>query len=266
MASSASTDLPELLDMLRLCVKSVEAAIPQIRFDIYDPTDRYLIAMLLAVKDYANGVIALGDAKTWVAMPGTVRSALYAYVDIANLCDHADYWKHLEAADANSWSKLLQAASRPDNPLLKAIRESATLPVGRSRYADRLRELSFLGISKLDIGERFQMAGLKNEWESAYSLMSAEAHNNVSHLLNRYFDLTGDQIGLRQLGKETLESPRFDLSNTLLMSDILLHSTEKVLRHCGHGVAVLAAARSQFEPLAARILKADNELVQAQCD
>jgi hypothetical protein len=51
------------------------------------------------------------------------------------------------------------------------------------------------------------------------------------------------------------------LSNTLLMSDILLHSTEKVLRHCGHGVAALAEARSRFEPLAARILEADNKLV-----
>jgi hypothetical protein len=157
--ASESTDLPELLELLRLCVCSVEAAIPNIRFDIYDPTDRYLIAMLLAVRDYARGVIALGDAKTAVAMPGTVRSALDAYVDTANLCDHANYWKHLEAADANSWSKLLRAASRPGNPFLKTIRESESLPAGRSFYADRLRELSALGVSKLDIGERFQMAG-----------------------------------------------------------------------------------------------------------
>ena len=260
---SALTDLPELIDLLRLCLRSVEGAIPQIRFDIYNPTDRYLIAMLLAVRDYAHGVIALADAKTTGAMPGTVRSALDAYVDIANLCDHTVYWKHLEAADANSWSKVLQAASRPDNPFLRAIRESESLPVGRSHYAERLKELSSLGISKLDIGERFQMAGLKNEYESAYSLMSAEAHNNVSHLMTRYFDLTGDEIGLRQPGKETLESPRFDLSNTLLMSDILLHSTEKVLRHCGHGVAVLAEARALFDPLAAKILKADSESVQS---
>jgi hypothetical protein len=259
--ASASTDLPELLGLLRLCVNAVEAAIPQIRLNIGNRTDLYLMVMLLAVKDYARGVLALGDAMTAVAVPGTVRSALDAYVDIANLCDHPDYWKHLEAADANSWSKLLQAASRPDyNPFLKSIRESESLPVGRSHYADRLKKLSADGVSKLDIGERFQMAGLKNEWESAYSLMSAEAHNNVSHLLNRYFDLTWDEIGLRQPGKETLDSPQFDLSNTLLMSDILLHSTEKVLRHCGHGVAVLAAARAQFEPLAARIMKADNEL------
>jgi uncharacterized protein DUF5677 len=256
----ASTNLPELLGVLQLCVNSVEAAIPQIRFDITDPTERYLIVMLLAVKDYARGVIALADAKTAVAMPGTVRSALDAYVDIANLCDHVEYWKHLEAADANSWSQLLQAASRPDNPFLKAIRESESLPTGRSHYAKRLKKLSALGISKLDIGERFKLAGLKHEYESAYSLMSAEAHNNVSHLLNRYFDLNGPEIALRHADKETLDSPQFDLSNTLLMSDILLHSTEKVLRHCGHGVAVLAPARRQFEPLANRVLKADNDL------
>jgi hypothetical protein len=257
--ASATTDLPELLDVLRLCLRSVDAAIPQIRFAIYDPTDRYLIVMLLAVRDYARGVIAMGDAGTTTALSGAVRSAVDAYVDIANLCDHSEYWKHLEAADASSWSKVLQAASRPGNPYLKAIRESEYLQAGRSSYADRLKELSSLGISKLEIGERFRRAGLENEYESAYSLMSAEAHNNVSHLLSRYFDLSGDELGLRQPGQETLESPRFDLSNTLVMSDILLHSTEKVLRHCGHGVAVLAEARARFEPLAVAIMEADNK-------
>jgi Family of unknown function (DUF5677) len=258
--ASASTDLPELLGLLRLCIRSVEAAIPHIRFDAYDPTDRYLMAMLLAVKDYAIGVIALGEANTTAALPGTVRSALDAYVDIANLCDHSDYWQHLEAADANSWSKLLQAASRAKNPLLKALSESESLAVGRSRYADRLRELASRGITKLEIGDRFKKAGLENEWESAYSVMSAEAHNNVSHLLTRYFDFGSDELVLLDAGMRGSAAPRFDLSNTLLMSDILLHSTEKVLRHCGHGVAVLAGARSQFEPLAERIMKADDLL------
>jgi len=258
----AATNLPELLGLLRLCITTVEAAIQQIRFDAYNPTDRYLVSMLLAVKDYAIGVLALGEARATAALPGTVRSALDAYVDIANLCDHTNYWQHLEAADANSWSKVLQAASTGKNPYLKAISESDAFIPGRSREATRLKELAVLGIRKLEIGERFEKAGLKNEWESAYSLMSAEAHNNVSHLVTRYFDLVSDEIGLRQPGNEMLESPGFDLSNTLLMSDILLHSTEKVLRHCGHGVAVLATARRQFEPLAERVMKADSELAK----
>jgi hypothetical protein len=254
----ASTDFAELLGLLRVCLRSVEAAIPQMRFDINDQTDLYLIAMLLAVKDYAHGVLALGEANSTAALPGTVRSALDAYVDLANLCVHPNYCEHLEAADANSWLKVLQAASREDNPLLKSISESDALPVGRSRYAHRLKRLASRGISKLEIEKRFQLAGLKHEYESAYSLMSAEAHNNVSHLLTRYFDLSSDEFQLRQPGRETSKAPRFDLSNTLLMSDILLHSTEKVLRHCGHGVAVLAEARSHFEPLAARMMRADR--------
>lgn len=253
-------DLPRLLDMLGVCVRGVETAIPQTRFDFAHQADIYLAAMWLAVKDYAIGVLALGRARALVALPSTVRSALDAYVDIANLCDHPDYWEHLEAADANSWSKLLQVASRGENPFLLGISKSEYLSTGRGMYADRLRKLSARGITKLEIGERFKKAGLKNEHESAYSLMSAEAHNNVSHLITRYFDFVSGEVGLRQMGNETLGGPQFDLSNTLLMADILLQASEKVLRHCGHGVAVLAEARVQFEPLAAKILKADASI------
>jgi hypothetical protein len=48
------------------------------------------------------------------------------------------------------------------------------------------RQLGAKGIEKLDIQERFKRAGLTNEYEGIHSLLSAEAHNNISELQSRY--------------------------------------------------------------------------------
>jgi hypothetical protein len=253
-AQGEDVPLPELLELLRLCVSRVETSIPQMRFGADDPTDRYAVALLLAITDYARGVITAGAARTFAGIPGATRSTLDAYVDIANLCDHPDYWKHLEAADASSWSKVLQTASRGGNPFLKSVRESEYLEPGRSYYAQKLKQLASSGVKKLDINQRFEQAGLKNEYESAYTLISAESHNNVSSLISRYYDLASDRIMLRQPERANIRPPHYELPCTLLMSEILLRSAEKVLRHCGHGIAVLSEANERFAAIAAVVM------------
>jgi hypothetical protein len=253
MQASAGKDvsLEELLNLLHFCIRSVESIVSHMRFDAVDPTDRYALALLLVITDYARGVASAGVAETFAGIPGQTRSALDAYVDIANLCDYPDYWKHLEAADAGSWSKVLQAASRGGNPFLQAITASEYLRDGRSYYARKLKTLASSGIEKLNIDERFEKAGLKNEYEAAYGLMSAEAHNNVSSLVSRYFDITEDEIRLRQPGEDNQKTAHYELPCTLMMSEILLRSTEKVLKHCGHGVAKLSEAYERFHAIAA---------------
>jgi hypothetical protein len=252
-AKGRNVSLPRLLGLLRLCVQRTEVAIAQMRFDASVPTDRDLIALLLGIADYSRGVIAAGNARTFAVITGATRSALDAYVDIANLCDDPGYWKHLDAADSGSWTPVLQAASRGGNPFLKGIAESEFLIPGRSLFAKRRKALESAGIKKLEIKERFQRAGLTNEHEAAYGFMSAEAHNNVSFLVSRYFELSEDTITLRRPDRENLKSAHYELPCTLLMSEILLRSTEKVLRHFGHGVAVLSKAAEKFAPIAAAI-------------
>ncbi len=250
-ASGKDVSLPELVELLRLCISRVEVAVPEMRASFYNPTDRYAVALLLAVTDYARCNVALAGAKSFSAIPGVTRSALDAYADIANLCDHSAYWKHLEAADSSSWNLVLQAASRGDNPFLKGVSESEYLLDGRAYYGKRQRSLESVGVKKLQIKERFQKAGLRHEYESAYSLLSAEAHNNVSSLVSRYFDISDDAIEIRKSDRGNLRSHHYELPCTLMMSEILLRSTEKVLQHCGHGIAVLSEANSRFYAVAA---------------
>jgi Family of unknown function (DUF5677) len=254
--------LPELIGLLRLCVKTAEVAIRQMRFNAYNRTDCFLVALLSQIVDYARGVIAVGIAQTYALIPGAVRSTIYAYVDIANLCEDPTYWKTLELADSGSWASVLEAASRGNNPFLQAISESGLLAPGRSHYAKVRKKLEKDGVKRLEVKERFKKAGLMNEHESAYGLMSADAHNNVSGIVTRYFEITEDAITLRQPNEE--RPPNYELPCTLLVSEILLRSTEKVLRHCGHGVAVLSEANDRFMAIAAVVSGNDAPLESAE--
>jgi hypothetical protein len=103
------------------------------------------------------------------------------------------------------------------------------------------------GFSKLDIKERFERAGLTDEYDSVYQMLSAEAHNNISHLRSRYFCLIDDRIVLRKTVKGMLPGHRYEHACTLSISEIVIRSTEKLLRRCGHGVAVLSDANRKLE-------------------
>ena len=241
--------LPDLLDLLRLCVTTADAVIPQLRFSTRSRTHVFAVALLAQVVDYARGVIVAGTSGTYALIPGGVRSAFYAYADIVNLCEDMNYWKALELADAGSWSAVLQGASQGKNPFLKGISESDLLQPGRSHYAKLRKTLEKEGVQRPEIKDRFEKAGMTNEYNSAYGFLSADTHNNVSAVVSRHFVVTDDGVRLRRAEDE--KPSVYELPGTLIMSEMLLRSMEKLLRHCGHGIAVLAEADERFRAIAA---------------
>ena len=120
------------------------------------------------------------------------------------------------------------------------------LPVGRRQNAQELKALQAKGVDKLDIDERFRRAGLTNEYESTYAMLSAEAHNNVSGLQSRYIDWDDDRAWIVDVGKESTHRHHYEEACTLTMSEIVIQSAEKVLSLLGHGTAVMSPARSQL--------------------
>jgi Family of unknown function (DUF5677) len=240
--------LEELSSFLALSLECAERACANgLRFDFYDPRHRYSILILRAVLDYARDIVALNRAARYSGVAPITRSALDAYADIANLCDHPDYWQHLAAADASSWKQLLERASHGKNPVLRAFSQDELLPIGRRHTAQELKALEARGIDKLGIGERFQQAGLTHEYESVYAILSAEVHNNVSSLQSRYIDWDESRAWVVAPGEMSRHSHHYEDACTLTMSEIVIQSTEKVLTLLRHGTAVMSPARSQLE-------------------
>jgi hypothetical protein len=239
--------LTELVEFLKLSIDCAVRACAGLRYDFYAQRDRYAVLLLYAVIDDARAVVALAKAGTHSVIPIVTRSALDAYADIANLCDHADYWKYLEEADASKWKKLLEHASRGDNPALKNLSEDNVFPIGRRQYSQDLKTLRAQGVGSLGIETRFERAGLTNEYESIYGLLSAEVHNNISTLQSRYLDWDDDRAWITAHGESSDHQHHYEPPCTLTMSEIVIRSTEKVLRLFGHGIAVLSAANSELE-------------------
>jgi hypothetical protein len=245
--------LEELNGFLELSLGCAEQAYANgLRFDFYEPRHRYAVLLLRVVLDHARDVVALNKAARCGGVALITRSALDAYADIANLGDHANYWEHLVAADASSWKPLLERASQGKNPVLKALSEDEVFPMGRHHYAQELKALQAKGVKKLDIQDRFRRAGLTNEYEATYAILSAEAHNNVSGLQSRYIDWDENSAWIIDIGEESRHRHHYETACTLTMSEIVIQSTEKVLQLLGHGTAVMSPARSQLDQIWSR--------------
>jgi hypothetical protein len=242
--------LEELTGFLELSLECAERACTNgLRFDFYEPRHRYAMLLLWAILDHARDVLALGRGARHGAVPLITRSALDAYADIANLGDDPDYWQHLAAADLSKWKPLLERASAGKNPVLKALSEDELLPVGRRHNAQELKALQAKGVEKLDIQERFRRAGLTNEYEATYAILSAEAHNNVSSLQSRYIDWDENRAWLVGAGQQSSHRHHYEEACTLTMGEIVIQSIEKVLELLGHGIAVMGPARLQLEQI-----------------
>jgi len=92
------TTLSELVSLLKLSIEAAAQASSRLRYNFYKPRDRYAVLLLYRIIDQARAVVVLAEAKEYAAIPIIVRSALDAYADVANLCDHLRYWEHLEVS------------------------------------------------------------------------------------------------------------------------------------------------------------------------
>lgn len=190
-------------------------------------------------------MLTLARAGAVTAIPIITRSALDAYTDIANLAEHPRYWENLIALDAAKWKALLERTSQGENPVLKGLSHDALLPAGRRKYARKLKALRAKGVHSLGIAERFDRAGLTHEYESVYSILSDEVHNNVSVLQSRYIDW--DEAWIVPQGEVSENAHHYELPCTLTMGEIVLRSTEKLLRLFGHGIAVVSQPLRDLE-------------------
>ena len=167
------------------------------------------------------------------------------------MCEFPQYFKHLDAASAFHWKKLLERASAGRIASLKALTDSPLLAVGRKKFAAELAALKAQGIEPLDIDERFKRAKLTDEYQSLYAILSAEVHNNIAELQSRYIDGDDDGAWLVRPGQFSKHDHDYGRPCTLTMGEMIVKGTEKVLRLFGHGIAVISNAGRELDRISA---------------
>jgi hypothetical protein len=96
--------------------------------------------------------------------------------------------------------------------------------------AEREKEILRSGASKMTVEERFEKAGLTKEYESAFHFLSFDVHNSISFLRARHGGRSDQNRGC-----------------ALTMCELVIRSAEKILRRCGHGIAVMSDADRELQ-------------------
>lgn len=250
--------LAQLVGFLELAIQCSVRACSAFRCDVAAPQHRYAILLLYALTDHARVTLGLARAAAFTGIGPITRCAIDAYADLCNVCEDPRYFKHLDAASAFHWKKLLERASAGRIATLKALTDSPLLAAGRKRFTVELKTLKAQGIEPLEIGERFKRANLTDEYQSLYAILSAEVHNNVAELQSRYIDGDDDSAWLVRPGHFGKHDHNYGRPCALTMGEMIVKGTEKVLRLFGHGIAVISNASRELDRISA-LAKAEEE-------
>ena len=252
-------DLIPIVELMELVAKSVacaSSASENLRYDFLDLRQRVCVGLLQAVIDYGRAIHAIVDKQIYYPTATLNRAALDAFVDIKIAFEKPEYCERLELADALPWMRVLEKASEGKNPLLAAIAQSESFAEGRRMYAKRIKALEREGVKLPGQEERYDLAEMSHEYDAAYKMLSAEAHNNLSFITQHYFDAHAEPPALRPRGSRPGNGA--PAATLIVMAEIVLTSTDMVLRVCGHGTAILRPARDQLDSIRARASDANT--------
>lgn len=222
-----------------------------------EPAERIGVPLYCTLIQLGDAIHIVSSNGPSAAVPSLTRQALDAYVDLKNVLTHETYWQRLEVADDQHWNTALQIASAGKNPYFRAISESGLLlEDGRRHHARKLGEWQKAGLKKLEASERFNLAGMKDEYETVWPMLSAYLHNNLSALYSRHYAIREDGPP-----KEIALSPDkipYELAGISHVAELLLVASEMIHARCGNKALDTSGIR--------QALNSHNERVTSQRD
>ena len=179
-----------MLDYLKELLKGTIKCLEKLNFNTGSKVHRALISLYATLIEQADSAVFLIDNDRAAGTDIILRSSVEAYVDLMNLANDEKYIGHVQANYHKEWLKLGRAGDPDNNPFLVALRGSET----DDWFAWHKSELESLkDTPPLTVLERFQRAGLENEYRSIYNELCSESHNNLRALVDRHFLVDEDK-------------------------------------------------------------------------
>ncbi len=217
-------------------------------FDKRNSVDFHRIALYGSLVEFAGAIIVaiLNNAK--IGVPSLFRSMLEANVEFRNLIKDPTYIHFMNASHSAQWLQVLEEAQKATNPYLASI---AKLPDLDAHIAAERKKLSLLqqqGYRPLKIKERFDRAGMAEEYRSMYNFLSSDAHSNIRGLISRHAEISERNFEVVYYRDEPISTflATIDSASGLLVD------------------ASIALHRAYHSPVIAEIEKLQQELVTAR--
>ena len=198
-----------------------------ITFNKKHPRHLYLVALYGTLIELTGCLIALIERKLRTGVRPIFRSILDAYVELSNLHVNPEYAYYMHASYYDQWIKLLKEAKTKPNPYLKKISQSQNLDAEIEDNESDLSKLKSNGYRPLKITERFERAGMINEYRSIYNFLSNDAHSNIRALVSRHVEIHENDFSVVYYKDEPLEDFLPYVNHTaelLIAASLKIHS------------------------------------------
>jgi hypothetical protein len=157
-----------------------------VKFNKGNPVHRSLISLYATIIEQTDSAVTLITKERWTGVNHLLRSAFEAHVDLINLANDEAYLDQMMAAYHREWIKFTGEGVKGENPYLIFFKDN---PEALEQLAYHKAELERIRANgpTLNIFERFEKAGLANEYRSMYNSLCNDTHNNIRALQDRHF-------------------------------------------------------------------------------
>lgn len=193
----------EIFDFLKYLHKECIRLSESVSFHKINSRHLYLVCLYGTLIELVGSLIILLESKRKRGVPVIFRSFLEAYIDLKNLYEKAKYCNNMEASDHEQWIKVLKEAKhKPSNQYLKDI---PNLDEKIQEHEKKLADLKDKGYNSLNIFQRFERAGMVNEYRSLYNFLSNDAHSTISALTAHHLEIHENDFNIVYYKEEPSE-------------------------------------------------------------
>ncbi|RWE79207.1 DUF5677 domain-containing protein [Mesorhizobium sp.] len=232
-----------LVDMMNDTMRMIE----KVEFNKGSRVHRAVMALYASIIEHTDSAMILHSNRRAAGIDTILRTNLEAFVDLANLCNDPDYYNQMLALYHKDWLALTKGGL-DGNPFLDFFKEEPGSADRVEYHKAALAELQKLGPT-LSVFERFQLAGMENEYRSVYKDLCGHSHNNIKSLSDQHFvGDTGDSLEVvifAEKGKEALLSSLDQFIAILGRAGYLVHDYFK--SPVAKEAATLTARRKELQ-------------------
>jgi hypothetical protein len=165
----------------------------EIRFDKEHPQHLTLLCVYCTILEQSQAEQVLIRNGQVTALPVLFRSIFEAYADLRALIRDPTYVKRMYATFLREKVRfLIHVRQSANNPFFASIRDGMNIEEEIRELERKLQEFREQGKHQLSTSDRFQAAGLEDEYQSMYWLLCLAGHNNMSALDDRHIEKLGE--------------------------------------------------------------------------
>ncbi|PBB31108.1 DUF5677 domain-containing protein [Mesorhizobium sp. WSM3882] len=211
MTNPAGCDMSKIQVMFGLLVDMMNDTmrlIQKVEFNKGSRVHRAVMALYASIIEHTDSAMLLRTHGRAAGIDTILRTNLEAFVDLVNLCNDPAYYNQMLALYHKDWLALTQGGL-DGNPFLDFFKEDPGSAQRVEYHKAALAELQKLGPT-LNVFDRFQLAGLENEYRSVYKDLCGHSHNNINSLSDQHFvgntENSLEVVIFAEMGKEALLS------------------------------------------------------------